>query len=113
MEYYPQALEATIRQTAQHVKVPIYVTENGVSTDDDAERIAYIRTAVQGVARCLKDGIDVRGYIHWSLLDNFEWIFGYGPHFGLVAVDRATMKRTVRPSARLLGQIAKANGVAA
>lgn len=113
MEYYPQALEATLRYTAQNVQVPIYVTENGCSTDDDAQRVAYVRTAVQGVANCLKDGIQVKGYVHWSLLDNFEWIFGYGPRFGLVAVDRATMKRTVRPSARLLGRIARANGLTA
>jgi beta-glucosidase len=113
MEYYPQALEATIRYTAKNVRLPIYVTENGCSTDDDAERIAYIRTAVQGVANCLKDGVPVKGYIHWSLLDNFEWIFGYGPHFGLIGVDRATMKRTVKPSARFLGQIARNNGLTA
>jgi beta-glucosidase len=111
MEYYPEALEATIRYTARHVKVPLYVTENGISTDDDAQRAAYIRTAVQGVANCLKDGIDVRGYVHWSLLDNFEWVFGYGPRYGLIAVDRATMKRTVKPSLGLLGRIAKANGI--
>jgi beta-glucosidase len=113
MEYYPDALEATIRYTAQHVKVPIYVTENGMSTDDDTQRIAYIRTAVGGVANCLKDGIPVKSYIHWSLLDNFEWIFGYGPHYGLIGVDRATMKRTVKPSARVLGKIAQANGMTA
>jgi beta-glucosidase len=113
MEYYPQALEATIRYTAKNVKVPIFVTENGISTDDDAQRIAYIRTAVQGVANCLKDGIPVKSYIHWSLLDNFEWVFGFGPHFGLIAVDRSTMKRTVKPSARFLGQIARANGLKA
>jgi beta-glucosidase len=113
MEYYPQALEAAIRYTAQQVKVPIYVTENGCSTDDDRQRVAYIRTAVGGVANCLRDGLPVKGYIHWSLLDNFEWIFGYGPHFGLIGVDRATMKRTVRPSARLLGQFSRANGIVA
>jgi len=113
MEYYPQALEAAIRYTAANVRLPVYVTENGCSTDDDAQRIAYIRTAVQGVANCMKDGIPVRGYIHWSLLDNFEWIFGYGPHFGLVGVDRATMKRSVKPSARFLGQIARNNGLTA
>jgi beta-glucosidase len=111
MEYYPQALEATIRYTAQHVKLPIYVTENGISTDDDTRRVAYIGTAVRGVANCLKDGIDVRGYIHWSLLDNFEWIFGFGPRFGLIDVDRATMKRTIKPSAFVLGKIARANGI--
>ena len=61
--------------------------------------------------RCLDDGIDVRGYVHWSLLDNFEWIFGFGPKFGLVAVDRETQKRTVKPSAILLGNIAKNNSL--
>jgi beta-glucosidase len=111
MEYYPQALEATLRYTAQSVRLPLYVTENGIGTDDDTQRVAYIGTAVRGVANCLKDGLDVRGYIHWSLLDNFEWIFGFGPRFGLIDVDRSTMKRTVKPSARVLGNIAKANGV--
>ncbi len=61
--------------------------------------------------RCLHDGIDVRGYIHWSLLDDFEWIFGYGPKSGLVAVDRETHKRMVKPSATLLGTIAKSNSL--
>jgi beta-glucosidase len=111
MEYYPKALEATLRYTAQHVKLPLYVTENGISTDDDAQRIAYINEAVKGVANCLKDGIDVRGYVHWSLLDNFEWVFGFGPRFGLIDVDRKTMKRTIKPSARVLGKIARANGI--
>ena len=101
----------SIRYTAQSTKLPIYVTENGISTNDDTQRIAYIRTAVGGVANCLKSGIDVRGYLHWSLLDNFEWIFGYGPQFGLIGVDRSTMKRTIKPSAFVLGKIAKANGV--
>jgi beta-glucosidase len=110
MEYYPQALEATIRYTAQNVKLPVYVTENGCSTDDDAQRAAYIHAALKGVANCLKDGVPVKSYIHWSLLDNFEWIFGFGPHYGLIAVDRATMKRTVKPSARYLGQLARSNG---
>ena len=63
-----------------------------------------------GVARCLDDGIDVRGYIHWSMLDNFEWLFGYAPKFGLIAVDRATQRRIVKPSAEWLGALARANG---
>jgi beta-glucosidase len=111
MEFYPQALEATLRYTAQHVNKPLYVTENGYSGDDDSRRVAYIDTALKGVAKVLKDGVDVRGYIHWSLLDNFEWVFGYGPRFGLIAVDRATMKRTVKPSLGHLGKIARANGI--
>ena len=60
---------------------------------------------------CLRDGLDVRGYIHWSLFDNFEWALGYRPTFGLVAVDRATQARSVKPSARRLGEIARANNL--
>jgi beta-glucosidase len=64
---------------------------------------------LQGVGRCLDDGIDVRGYFYWSLLDNFEWVLGYGPTFGLVAVDRETQERIVKPSAKWLGEIARKN----
>ena len=60
---------------------------------------------------CLRDGIDLRGYIHWSLLDNFEWLEGYGPKFGLVEVDRTTQMRKPKPSAYWLGAIARRNGV--
>lgn len=79
------------------------MTENGLATTDDTRRTAYVARAVRGVANCLSDGIDVRGYIYWSALDNYEWIFGYRPTFGLIAVDRATQERTVKPSARWLG----------
>jgi beta-glucosidase len=89
--------------------VPVYVTENGIATEDDARRAEYIRRALAGLRNCLADGVDVRGYFHWSLLDNFEWNFGYRPKFGLVAVNRETFERTVKPSARLLGEIARRN----
>lgn len=107
MEFYPEALEHTIRLAAKATGVPIIVTENGVATADDTRRVEYIRRAVAGMQRCRKDGIDVRGYIHWTLLDNFEWVFGYGPTLGLVAVDRESQKRTPKPSATYLGQLAK------
>ena len=89
--------------------MPIYVTENGIGTDDDAKRVAFVGEALEGVGRCLADGIDVRGYFYWSLLDNFEWALGYGPRFGLVDVDRTTFTRTPKPSAAWLGAIARAN----
>ena len=110
-EFWPEALEQTIRYAAARAKVPVYVTENGIGTEDDTRRVEYIRRALAGVQKCLADGIDVRGYIHWSLLDNFEWIFGYRPKFGLVAVNRETFERTVKPSARVLGSIARANAI--
>jgi beta-glucosidase len=110
-EFYPEALEQTIRYAAAEARVPVYVTENGIATEDDARRIEYIKRALAGVQNCLKDGIDVRGYIHWSLIDNFEWFSGYRPKFGLVAVDRETQKRTVKPSARFLGGVARHNSL--
>jgi beta-glucosidase len=64
-----------------------------------------------GVRRCLDDGLDVRGYFYWSLLDNFEWVLGYGPTFGMVAVDRTTFERQPKPSAAWYGGIARANGL--
>ncbi len=109
-EFYPEALEATIRQAASVSGCPVIVTENGIGTDDDSRRIAFVARALEGVANCLADGIDVRGYIHWSLLDNFEWLHGYGPKFGLVEVDRATQARKPKPSAYWLGEIARRNG---
>jgi beta-glucosidase len=110
-EFWPEALEQTIRYASAQAKVPVYVTENGIGTEDDTRRIEYIKRALAGVRNCLRDGIDVRGYIHWSLLDNFEWMLGYRPKFGLVAVNRETQQRTPKPSARFLGDIAKCNGV--
>jgi len=108
-EFWPEALEPTIRYAHAKAGVPIYVTENGIGTTNDQQRIEYIRRALKGVVRCLEDGIDVRGYFYWSLLDNFEWIYGYGPQFGLIGVDRATQLRTIKPSAHYLGQIASSN----
>jgi len=108
-EYWPDALEETVRYARARANVPIYVTENGIGTTDDAQRIEYVRRALSGVVRCLRDGLDVRGYFYWSLLDNFEWLFGYGPQFGLVGVDRRTQLRTPKPSAYWLGGIARAN----
>ncbi len=109
-EFWPEALGQTIRYASSRAKVPVYVTENGVATEDDTRRIEYIGRALAGVESCLKDGIDVRGYVHWSLLDNFEWSYGYRPKFGLVAVNRETQERSVKPSARYLGDIARRNG---
>ena len=111
-EFWPQALEAAIRHAAEVTQLPVYVTENGLGHDDDDRRIAYVHDALQGVGRCLDDGLDVRGYFYWSLLDNFEWAFGYGPRFGLVSVDRETFARTPKPSAHWLGDIARANRLA-
>jgi beta-glucosidase len=112
-EFYPQALEATLRRAWEVTKgeIPLLVTENGIGTDDDDQRIDYVRQALEGVLRAIADGVDVRGYTYWSLLDNFEWAFGYGPRFGIVSVDRTTFDRSPKPSARWLGEIASANAL--
>ena len=110
-EFWPDAVEATVREANAKAQVPIILTESGIATDDDSRRIAYIDRVLKGIARCLRSGIDVRGYFYWSLLDNFEWLFGYGPKFGLIAVDRKTQRRSAKPSAEWLGHIARNNEI--
>lgn len=87
-EYYPEGLAHVIERVARDYHGEILVTENGIATDDDERRIAFIDTALAGVQQCRKTGIPVGGYFHWSLLDNFEWQRGFLMHFGLIAVDR-------------------------
>jgi beta-glucosidase len=108
-EFWPEALEATIRHAVSVTGLPVIVTENGIGTADDMRRIAYIQRALRGVVNCLKDGLPVRGYIYWSAFDNFEWSLGYRPTFGLIQVDRETQQRNEKPSASWLGAIARAN----
>jgi beta-glucosidase len=110
-EVYPEALGHTVRLAAEHARVPVLVTENGMATDDDEARLAYTRAALAGLAQCIADDIDVRGYLHWTLLDNFEWNAGYSKTFGLIAVDRETFVRSVKPSARWLGEVARRNSL--
>jgi beta-glucosidase len=109
-EIYPEALGHTVRLAAEHTQRPIIVTENGLGTDDDAARHAYTEAALRGLATAIDDGVDVRGYTHWTLLDNFEWVSGFKVTFGLIDIDHENFARTVKPSARWLGQIARANG---
>jgi len=109
--YRPDALGIAIRHTRDIVgSVPILVTENGIATADDRSRIAYATEALTAVADAIDDGIDVRGYVHWSLLDNFEW-GSWAPTFGLIAVDRETFERHPKPSLDWLGGVAKANAL--
>lgn len=104
-EIYPQALEACIRKVYKELQIPIMVTENGIAVDDDTVRVDFIRKATDGVANCIADGIPVKGYMYWSLMDNFEWQKGYSMTFGLIAVDRSTQKRTAKPSLAFLGNL--------
>ncbi len=108
-EYYPEAIGGTIRHAAQVAGIPVIVTENGFSSPDDSRRLEYFQRALRSVASTLADGIDVRGYFCGSAMDNFEWVSGFGPQFGIIAVDRATQQRTPKPSARWLGNVARGN----
>jgi beta-glucosidase len=110
-EYWPQAVDYTVRRAAAYTGIPVVVTENGIATDVDGERIAFVSEALRGVRRCLDDGVDVRGYFVWTLLDNFEWAHGYGPKFGLHAVDRETFERRAKPCAAWFGAVARANAL--
>lgn len=111
MEFYPECVEHVVRYASQEARVPIIVTENGIATEDDTRRIEYYQRALAGLKRAMDDGVDVRGYVAWSLLDNFEWQMGFTPKFGLVAVDLKTQKRTIKPSAAMLGNIARRNAL--
>lgn len=108
-EYYPEAIGGSIRHAAEVARVPVIVTENGLATTDDNQRMRFFPRALQSVAACLEAGIDVRGYFAWSAMDNFEWVSGYGPKFGIIAVDRTTQARTPKPSAYWLGNVARTN----
>jgi beta-glucosidase len=108
-EYYPEALGHALRHTRDITEgVPMLVTENGIATSDDARRIDYTAAALSGLSDAIDDGCDVRGYLHWSLLDNYEW-GSYRPTFGLVAVDRNTFARHPKPSLGWLGDLARRN----
>jgi beta-glucosidase len=110
-EVYAPSLAGAVRYAHEATKLPVIVTEHGVGTDDDALRARFIPAALTHLKQAIDDGVPVRGYVHWSLLDNFEWIFGYKPRYGLAAVDRKTFKRTPKPSAFVLRAIARRNAL--
>lgn len=97
----PEGIYPLLLRIWAHYKKPIFITENGLADQDDAYRRWWIEETIVAMERAISEGVDLRGYFHWSLLDNFEWAFGWWPKFGLVDVDREHgMKRTVRPSAK-------------
>ncbi len=104
-EFYPQALENVLRRIAKDWKGTMYVTENGIGIGDDSRRVAFIEAATDGVAKCMSDGLPIKGYFHWSLVDNFEWQKGYSMTFGLIGVDRSTQTRIPKESLHYLGSM--------
>ncbi|MEW6230063.1 MAG: glycoside hydrolase family 1 protein [Bacillota bacterium] len=105
-EIYPEGLYR-ILMSVKDYGLPVYITENGIATTDDKQRERFIVSHLREVARAMADGVDVRGYFHWSLIDNFEWKEGFAPRFGMVGVDYRTQERTIRPSASLFAEIAR------
>ncbi|MCX4647359.1 family 1 glycosylhydrolase [Streptomyces sp. NBC_01446] len=105
--YRPDALGMAVRHTWDVTGgVPILVTENGIATADDQRRVTYTGEALRHLFAAADDGIDIRGYLHWSALDNYEWGH-WKPTFGLIAVDRETFTRTPKPSLAWLGEVAR------
>lgn len=103
---YPLLLRAWARY-----KKPIFITENGLADESDEYRRWWIEESIVAMERAISEGVDLRGYLHWSLLDNFEWKYGWWPKFGLIAVDREHgMRRTIRPSAKWLANWIEHNG---
>ena len=109
-EYYPKALYGVLCYVSNYWDKPIMVTENGISTKNDEDRVAFIKETMEYVYQSVEEGINLLGYMHWSLLDNFEWQKGYDQRFGLIAVDRTTQTRHPKESLKVLGSIRK-NGL--
>jgi beta-glucosidase len=110
-EVWPGSLAGAVRYAWEASRLPVFVTEHGVNTDDDTLRCWLIPLALAELKGAMDDGVPVRGYFHWSLLDNFEWGFGYRPHFGLHSFDPVTFKRSAKQSAGVLGAIARRNSL--
>lgn len=106
-ELYPKGIYYVLKQLAKFKK-PVYITENGFAGPDE-ERQRYIKEHLRWIWQAIQDGVDVRGYLYWSLLDNFEWAHGYKPKFGLVEVNYETYERHIRPSALEYAKICKEN----
>ena len=102
-EDYPAGIVNVVRRCAEEFKGNIIVTENGIATSDDERRCEFIKEALTGLNDCITEGIKLKGYFAWSLLDNFEWQKGFSMTFGLISVDRNTMERTPKNSLKVLG----------
>ncbi|MDG4825296.1 family 1 glycosylhydrolase [Asanoa sp. WMMD1127] len=111
---HPDGLRQVLHHAGERTGLPLFVTENGIATADDVERVDYLDGHLAAVARARAEGVDVRGYLHWSAFDNFEWSEGYRPTFGLVAVDRVRdFARVPKPSAYAFGRVAATGRLAA
>jgi len=105
-DIYPEGL-AQVLLSLKKYKLPVIISENGICTTDDNERWEYIQSHLKNVHLAMEQGVNVTGYLYWSLMDNFEWAHGYGPRFGLIDIDYNTQQRTLRPSAHKFADVCK------
>lgn len=105
----PGSIRSILNITWQRYRIPLLITENGLADADDSQRTWWIEQTIAGLQSARRDGVAVCGYLHWSLLDNFEWAYGWWPQFGLVHVDRTTMRRTIRASAYRYAELIRDN----
>lgn len=110
-EIFPASLANAVRYAHATTGIPVLVTEHGLPTNDDAARCRFIAASLVELQKVVAEGLPVKGYIHWSLMDNFEWMLGYAMKYGLCSVDRTSFKRTPKPSAGVLSGIARRNAV--
>ena len=103
----PDSLRGAVEYAYAVSRVPILVSEHGIGTEDDSLRAGFLEPSLDGLAQAIADGIPVLGYCHWTLMDNFEWIGGYGPKLGLHSVDRQTFERTAKPSAGVYAELVR------
>jgi beta-glucosidase len=107
----PDSLAEAARYAHKACGRPIMVTEHGIVSGNDRLRVDFLPAAIQGLKRCMDEGVPVIGYMHWSLMDNFEWVAGFKSQYGLASIDRTSFKRTLKPSARIYSEIARRNSV--
>jgi len=107
-EIYPEGIYHVLRNLKKD-NLPIYITENGLADSEDKQRKDFIKDHLHWIYKAIQEGIDVRGYFHWSLMDNFEWDSEFNPRFGLVEIDYKTLERKPRPSAYYYAKICKEN----
>ena len=108
---YPPGLEKVLLSLKKY-NLPIYITENGLADAKDKKRVWFLKECLKQCAKAIEKGVDLRGYFHWSLLDNYEWHHGFWPRFGLVEVDRENnLARKMRKSAEVYAKICKENEI--
>lgn len=109
-EIYPEGIYRVLKELKKYQK-PIYITENGLADAKDKLRKDFIKNHLFWLHKAIEEGVDVRGYFHWSLMDNFEWEKGFEPRFGLIEIDYKTLERKIRPSALFYAKICKENAL--